>query len=230
MQGTQLLAAIAEQLKLPLTAIVRHAELGQLIARPEHVDLSTIRMQASAALTLVDSYLLGLQLMHEQGKLQLEPVSVSSVLTDTAHQLHQFAKQYGVELELHIGGKFAPVMAHRLGFRAALISMGHTLIESQTVEGKHRRIAMAVNRSPHGIVAGMYGEYEALSTARWRQALQLCGRARQPFNALAIGSGAGVFVADAILQAMDTRLRVGRHHKQTGLCATLLPSQQLQLV
>jgi hypothetical protein len=44
------------------------------------------------------------------------------------------------------------------------------------------------------------------------------------------GSGAGVFVADAILAAMASRLRVGRFMKLPGFAVTLPASEQLQLV
>jgi hypothetical protein len=60
--------------------------------------------------------------------------------------------------------------------------------------------------------------------------LQLCGKVRQPFTMLAGDSGAGLFVAEAILQAMEANLRVGKHSKNYGLATTLQPSQQLSLV
>lgn len=230
-----LLSSVAEQLKVPLTIIARQAEAGQLVGTIElsHLNhLLTMRVQADAALTLVDSYLLGLELLREQSSLDLEPVSVSSMLVDTAHTLDRYAKQYDVDLELHIGGKYEPVMAHPRGLRAALLSLGYALIESQAAQdtAKRHQLSLAAHRTQHGIVAGVYGDYEQLSAEEWRRALKLYGRAQQPFMALSAGSSAGLFVANTILEAMSTRLRVGRHQRQSGLAATLQPSQQLQLV
>src|SRR6476661_3212441 len=109
-QADNLLLSVAEHLKVPLTTIARQAELGQLTGRVELTDAAAIRTQATAALTLVESYLLGLELMSQQGSLQLEPVSVSSTLMDAAHDLDRFAKHYQVQLEVEVGGKFGPVM------------------------------------------------------------------------------------------------------------------------
>ncbi|HYH74322.1 MAG TPA: hypothetical protein VD735_00015 [Candidatus Saccharimonadales bacterium] len=226
-EAALLLRSIAEQLKLPLTAIARQAELGTLTGRTELTDLKSISTHASTALLLVDSYLMGLHLLHQQAALSLEPVSVSSMLTETAHELNGLARQYDVTLDLHIAGKYAPVMAHQAALKSALVSLGCGLLESGPIEGS--RLTLAVHRTPHGIVTGVYGDFLALSTSRWRKALALHGKAAQPLRALG-GNAAGLFVAETILQAMETRLRVGKYLHQHGLATTLQSSQQLSLV
>lgn len=225
---TRLLRSIAGQMKQPLTAIARQAELGELTGNPALVDLAAVRTHATAAMTLVDCYLLGLQLMQEQAALEVEPVSVSSMLVETAHELDGFARQYGTGLDLRIAGRYEPVMAHRAGLKSALLALGYALLEGYPSTGG--RLTLAVHRTPHGIVTGLYGNYEQLSAVQWRRALELQGKAPQPFGSLCGGSGAGIFVAETILQAMATRLRVGRHQKQQGLATTLQPSQQLRFV
>ena len=227
-ETTQLLRSVAEQLKMPLATIARQAELGQLTGDIKLTDLSAIRTHASAALTLVDCYLLGLQLIREQASLPLEPVSVSSLLVETAHELSGFAKQYNTNLELHIGGKYEPVMAHAAGLKSALLSLGYGLLESYPMN-QHGSLTLAVHRTSKGIVAGLYGDYENLSADAWRKALALQGKAPRPFGGLS-GNGAGLFIAEAILQAMGTNLRVAKHHKKQGLATTLQPSQQLRFV
>jgi K+-sensing histidine kinase KdpD len=227
-RDTPLLRSIAEQLKTPLTIIARQTELEELRNGSSSTSLQTVRTQANSALTLVESYLLGLQLLENQNELALEPVSVSSLLVDVAHELQDLARTYGTELELHIAGKYQPVMAHPRGLRAALLSLGYTLLESYPLE--QRRLSLAVHRTPHGIVTGLYGDYHELSSKQWHQALELQGRARQPFTAISSGSGAGIFVAQTILQAMTAYLRVSKYRNQHGLATTLQPSQQLQFV
>ena len=226
-EATQLLRSVAEQLKIPLATIARQAELGQLTGVPEMVDLAAIRTHAAAALTLVDSYLLGLQLMRGQATLLLEPVSVSSTLAEAAHELDSFAKQYGAKLELHVAGKYEPVMAHPSGLKSALLALGFALLEGYPKRGG--LLTLAVHRTPHGIVTGLYGDYERLNAQEWRKALTLQGSAPRPFGALS-GNSAGLFVAEAIFQAMSTKLRVGIHRKQQGLATTLQSSQQLSFV
>ncbi|HSX31782.1 MAG TPA: hypothetical protein VLF43_00840 [Candidatus Saccharimonadales bacterium] len=227
-----LLLSVAEQLKVPLTIIARQAELGVLTDSPGQAGSETIRMQAVAALTLVDSYLLGLELLRSQTELELEPVSVPSLLVDTAHDLDRFARHYNVHIELTTAGKYGPVMSHARGLKAALLSLGFVLVEAQAAgdQRKPRRLQLATHRTPHGIVTGMYGDYEALSTKHWRTALAMAGKARQPLVSMNSGSGAGLFVADAILRSMQSSLRVGKYQHLPGLAATLQPSKQLQFV
>lgn len=232
-RANSLLISVAEQLKVPLTTIARQAEFGTLTGGGVGLAGATaISIQAAAALTLVDSYLLGLELLHEQTQLPLEPVSIASMLTDAAHDLDRFARQYNVQLEVEIAGKYAPVMSHPRALRAALLSLGFSLIEAQAAQEMKgpRRVILASHRTPHGIVTGIYGQYKALSADRWRKALGLYGKAQQPLAALSPGSSAGLFVADAILRSMETRLRVGRYQHQSGLAATFQPSRQLQFV
>ena len=56
----RLLVSVAEQLKVPLTQIARRAELGE--ARILPIDARAVHTEATAALALVDSYLLSLEL------------------------------------------------------------------------------------------------------------------------------------------------------------------------
>lgn len=224
---TDVLRSVAEQLKVPLTIIARQAELSQVVgAVPQ--DLRAMQVHAAAALTLVDCYLLGLALADGQTLLELEPVSLSSVLTSAAQDLYHLARQQNVELDVRVAGKYEPVMANQRGLKAALTSLGYGLLETVEAQtNKRHYLTFAVHRTPHGLVAGVYGQYKDLEAHEWRTALKLRGKVNQPFTALCAGSGAGLFVADAILRSMTTKLRVGRHQKEAGLAATFQSSKQL---
>jgi len=208
-----LLSAVAEQLKVPLTIIARQAEWEGLSVEPEAASrtAATIQTQADAALQLVDSYLLGLELLRHQTQLPLEPVSVSSMLVDTAHTLTRFAQQYGIDVEVRVGGRYEPVMAHAGGLRAALLSLGFGLVETYAAqESRHRRqLMLATHRTSQGIVTGVYGAGDIVNAEQWRTASGLLGRAPQPLTGLTTGTGAGLFVADTIFRGMESRLRVG---------------------
>ena len=226
----QLLLSVAEELKTPLLQIGRQAELAA--GAPSTESLEQIQTIADMALRLVDNYVLGARLALEDNyQLTMEPVSISSVLYDTGQQLHAMAKLYGVELELNVGGKFGPVMAHRQGLQSALVSLGHALIEALPAIGdKHQRLQLAAHRCRYGIVTGVYSDVEQVTTEALRQGKKLNGHARQPLATMTHTAGAGVFVADAILQAMDSELTVSRHHNLYGLGAILRPNPQLQLI
>lgn len=222
-----LLRIIAEQLRLPLCSIARQAELSQLTGNIALEDLNAVHARATAALTLVDSYLLGLQLMQTQATLELEPVSVSALLVDVAHELDGFAKQYDAKLSLQIGGRFAPVMAHRQGLKAALLALTYGLLEASVTYGEE--ITLAVHRTPKGIITGVYGGFEGCNSESWRRALNLMSNASQPIAAIPT-NGAMLFVAHTILRAMSSKLRPSIYRKGRGLAATLHTSQQLSFV
>jgi hypothetical protein len=228
----QLVLSIAEQLKLPLTQIARRAELASM---DSSADFGNIRVITDSALQLMDSYMMGVGLaLQDQYSLEVEPVSISSILYDTGQQLQNIAKEYGVELELNIAGKYGPVMAHRAGLQSALASLGYALIEAMpAAEGSgstQLRLQLASHRCRYGIVAGLYSDIKGFSAEALRQGRRLHGHTRQPLTKLSHTSGAGVFVADSILNAMHSSLKVSRHHRLHGLGVVLKPTNQLQLV
>lgn len=224
----QLLLSVAEELKLPLLQIARQAEHGQLT---DTADLKAIQATADTALKLLDNYALGVRLALELEPLTLESVSVSSVLYDAGQQLDALAKNYGVDLELNIAGKFGPVLAHRQGLQAALVSLGAALIEAlPAMEQPQLKLQLATHRSRYGIVAGVYTDTKQLSNEALHKGRALQRHSRQPLLNLSHTSGAGVFVADSILNAMNLRLTASRHHRLYGLGAVLQPNHQLQLV
>jgi signal transduction histidine kinase len=225
-----LLRSVAEELKLPLLQIGRDAELQDMASTGANIDLTRIQNNADMALLLIDSYLLGLELNEAQTELLLEPVSLTGTLNDAAHTLSKFARQYNTKFELVSSGKFGLVMAHAIALRAALLSLGYALISVPQLDKSNHRIVLGVHQSGHGLVAGVYGDFDAIAHTHLKQARSLYGRARQPFRMLSSGSAAGVFVADTIFQAMHTKLNVSHHHKNIGLAATLQPSKQLLLV
>jgi len=224
----QLLLSVAEELKLPLTQIARKAEQLRLTGE---TDLSAIQTTADNALKLLDSYILGVQLRLQPEQLAPESVSVASVLYDTGQQLDALAKSYGVALELSVTGRFGPVLAHRRGLQAALVSLGASLIEALPAqENPQLKLQLATHRCRYGIVAGLYSETPSLTNQALQRGRQLAGRSRQPLVNLTHTNGAGVFVADTILRAMNLRLRTSRHHRLYGLGAVMQPNYQMQLI
>ncbi len=225
-----LLLTVVEQLKLPLINIARRAELAGSV--PEPAALDTIRITADAALQLLDNYLLGVQLAGQGTSMfETEPVSVAAVLHDAGNQLQPLAKAYGVQLDLQVDGRYGPVMAHRRGLQAALVSLGYALVEALPAqEAPQLRLHMSAHRCRYGIVAGLYCETGRITAQALRLGRQLQGRARQPLNFLSHSTGAGVFVADAILHAMQVHLTASRHRHMYGLGAVLPLNPQLQFV
>ena len=204
-QNQRLLKIMAEDLKLPLLQIARQAELGQ----PLGGSLEVIESSASQALWLIDAYLLSQKIGQES--LPLEPVTVSSVLDDTAHDLYNLAKQYDCNLEVQLSGRYGPVMANRQALRAVLVGLGSSLIGAGGAD-PGATVILSSYKTRRGIVAGVYSQDQELGQTLLEQ------------------SGAAVYMANRLLSGMDSHLRAARHNQLSGLAATLLPSQQLALI
>ena len=175
----QLLLSVAEELKIPLLQIARRAE-NSLLEGPQ-ADLKVIQSTADSALNLLDNYVLGVRLAMHPASLAVEPVSVSSVLYDAGQQLDSLAKNYGVSLELGIAGRFGPVLAHRQGLQAALVSLGAALIEALPAQDNPQlKLYMATHRSRYGIVAGLYADTRQLTKQALERGRRLQSQSRQP--------------------------------------------------
>lgn len=225
-----LLLSVVEQLKMPLMHIARSAELGSMPGG--QVNLRDMQVSADAAVQLLDNYILGVQLASQEASLiHTEPVAISSVLYSAGQRLLPLARAYGVELDMQIDGKYGPVMAHRQGLEAALVSLGYALVEALPAQDAPQlKLQLSAHRCRYGIVAGLYCETEQVTTQALRTGRQLYGQARQPLGSISHTSGAGVFVADAILHAMQSQLTTSRYRRMYGLGAVLPLNPQLQLV
>jgi hypothetical protein len=225
----QLFLGLAEQLSRPFLQISRLAEIAAT-GSSASLDWQAVQAIASSSLNLVESYALSLRIQGKLTPLELEPVTVSSLLYDTLQALSPYAKQYGVELELDTGPRLGPILADRNILQSALQNLGQVFIVAGAEAEKPQPVRLAAHRGRYGVVAGLYGSEQGLSVDSLRRAHALQGSARQPLQRLVSGPAAGVFVADSLLQTLSARLHIARYHKLSGLAATLQPSQQLQFV
>ncbi len=225
----QLLLNVAEELKMPLVRIARANEQN-LLGLSENDSNRIIQTTADSAIKLLENYILGVKLALEPVKLSYESVSVSSILYDSKHQLEPLAKINGVNLELNISSHIQPVVCSKLGLEAALVSLGTTLIESTASSSEQLKLQFAAHRSRYGIVAGIYAQTSQLSAQALKAGRRLQSSSRQPFVNLTHNNGAGIFAADAILNAMDLHLISSRHQRLYGIGTVLQPINQMQLV
>jgi len=215
----RLLSALAEELKLPLVQIALNAELA---------GNAESKVSAQSALLLIDSYILGVNHANQQA-LQFEPVTLSSVLFDTANVLGPIAKQKGYKINMDIGGKFGPVMGHRQSLQYAFAVLGYELMGTPP-QNVNSSITLAVRKAAGGFMAGVFSDNPLLSSASLKRARAMVGAARQTFPLGSSANGAGYFIADSLLASVAAQLKVTRHNSQTGVGVVLSPSQQLRLV
>lgn len=224
----RLFACLAEQVKLPFLQVAQAAELLGSSPGNDKKNQQTIQEVSAAAIQLIDGFLLQVRLQQE-ARLNLEPVSVSSVMYDTAELLSRYAKLNNCELRLDISGKYGPVMAHASGLKAALANIGYSLIDAAEA-GKKQIVTLGVRKNSSGISAGVYTDGVDLTPGILKQARSMKGFVHQPLASFASSNAAGIFVADGLMTSLGAPLKVSRLHGTTGLAATFLPSRQLSLV
>lgn len=224
----RLLRTLAEELKTPLMQIARTAELAQL--SNQTTDSARIEVMADASLKLLDSYVMSTQAVIGQQIMELEPVSLSALMYDTAEYLNKYAGLYDCNLVLEVGSRNGLVMANPSGLQAALISLGYSFIHVFADDDKSHKLRLVAGTNKNGVSTGVMVDSPAVASDMLHRARSLYGRARQPLSKLTYNSGAGIFVADSLFDSMATQLRVIRGRQSSGLVATLLPSTQLALL
>ena len=232
-QPDSLFINLAEQVKLPFLQIAHASEL--MSESSDKVPMEQlrrdIRMTSQAALKLIDGYLLSVELQ-SSSQLELESVSVSSIMFDAATSLRDYALAHDCDLELNVDGKFGPVLGHRQALLAGFVSLGYSFIESAVKpdNGAKARVDLSLRRTASGISAGVYVSNDRLSKSLLARAKDFGALNHQPLTAFDSGNGTGVFVADALFQSIGAPLKLARAHGLMGLAATLIPSRQLSLV
>lgn len=220
----RLLLALAEELKTPLLKIAYGAELAATLTGAGQA--SDIQHTAFSAIRLIDSYLLSSQASNGQLELTLEPVALGAVMQDALHSVQPISKQYSCSLLLDVSHKQPLVMANRVAVEAALTNLLTVFIESGTSS-----VQLRSYRSRAGISSGVFvNDGVKISHMMFQKARELYGWARQPMPDITAGSGAGVFVADALFHSMNTYLRPARQGTWHGLAASFIPNRQLNLV
>jgi hypothetical protein len=228
-ENNDLFLNLAEQVKQPFVQIAHAAEL---LENPSLSPKSreTITVASKGAIQLIDGYLLSVELQREN-QLDLEPVSLSSVLYDTAEVLHDFAQAHECNVQLHFSGKYGPVMAHKRAVQAALTNLGLSFIEAALHDGKTKPVVtLAVRRHKYGISTGVYSKNEGLSSQLLKRARILQGSSRQPLSGFESGTGTSIFIADTLFSHIQSTMKVARFRGLSGLAATLKPSLQMSLV
>lgn len=224
----RLLSGIAEQVKLPFVQILHAIETIDE-NRPESQKI--ISSVSQSALHLIDGYLLNVRLQRE-GQLDLEPVSVSSLLYDIAEALRENARINGCEINLKVAGKYGPVMAHKDVLFSALTNLGHSFIDAleSSDTGQQRNITLSVRRTPAGISTGVYSDGLDISDSELQRAKESFNFSHQPMAGFSSDNAAGILVADSLFSRIDAEMRAVSLDKQRGFAITLQPSRQLSLV
>jgi hypothetical protein len=228
-EDERLFKAIIEQLKLPLLHIARKSESAKYGSEVSYNDINSI---AEMSIKMIDSYLLTSG-QNSQISLDLEPVSISSVLNSAANNLSNLAKLYNCNVELRMAGKYEPVMTNRAKLEAAYTMLGYSFIEANVAnnEGSKRgSVLLTGYRTSKGLVAGVFSPEIEVTNQILSRSLSNFNNSKQVLPEISQSSGAGIIIANSILNDLANKLRVAHYKKLSGLGANLISSRQMQLI
>ena len=230
-----LLLALSDDLALPFLQVKSSIE----VAGNENYSGATmleqaknIHLSSEAGLLLVEAY--RMLLKSDQILLEaFEPVAIGAVLEEVAHRLSDYAKEYGVQIQVDVQGRFAPILAHTASLELAIEVLSASIIRAQASQnsGKAARIVLGAHKSSEGLLAaGVFSDVRGLSDKSLRAARSLLGRAHQPLPHVPPGSASGILVADMLCESLWQPLRKSAHRSMDGLATNLPISKQLEFI
>lgn len=220
---------LVEQLKLPFLQISRTAELFE--TKKDFSLIKQIQTNAEFSLKLIDNYALSLRLSADKNLVSQESFLVSSILYNSAQLLKEYADLYSIRLELDLRSRSLPVVGNRFVLESAMLSLGMSLIEAaSSLNSETSSLLLSTHNSRFGVVAGIYSSKLNITSQLLKEGLVLKNKAWQPFQSLLSSSGSGIFIADALLKAINLNLLVSKHRHKVGLGVILKTNQQLELV
>ena len=188
-------------------------------------ELSMAQQKSHAVLAnvlhVLDALLVSRQL-EDQTTLQIEPINVGSVMADVAHRLYPYAKALDCSIDVVVSSAQRPVIANRDLLETALLALGSSVVSvksfGETAVGKP--IVLAANSRAHSVQLGMYAQILENFAAR--------SSTHTSYDAVAAG-GAGVWVAELLMQRMAATLKQSSFQKTPGYATALPYSPQLTL-
>ncbi|NBU33328.1 hypothetical protein EB118_01310 [bacterium] len=218
-----LFSALAQDLKTPLVRILFMAE-----AESARAD---IRSAARHAIDTIDAYTLSTS--SQQTQLALQPISPAAVVVDAAYSLADHAKQFSCNVLITTPKKQAVILANRHVATTALTMMGRAFIESHQHSSPQAKqiITLASYSTKNGICIGVFTDSSQQFSRQFAaKAKANIGKALRPFSDLANGASSQLFIADQLVDAMSSSIRLARHGGLHGLVFDMKITNQLCLV
>ncbi len=226
---SSILGALANDLRAPLLQISYLAELAQ--ATGSQTSLSEIELIAKAAMTDIDSLLLGLRSSVGQLELPLQSMSPSAVIYDTLQTLSPYAKRYRCGLNADVQ-KRTIAMINPGALTYVLKSLSQTLIKLgsglSTKPMLHLDCHLVKGRPEVQLLFdGEIGELLKNSVNRAEQ-FSTVSKITKP--QLISSGAASLFVVQQLVDSMQAKLKLISKSNSHGFSLSLMPSNQLSLI
>jgi signal transduction histidine kinase len=229
----QSLVAAAHELKTPL-AIIAHLASSledELLVTPAQRQASLRRIQLSAERTmrLIQGLTTSYRLSEQQLSLalNLQPVNITQVCEEVAHEITPFAKVQGQELQLRLGQRSQLVVGDRELLHSVLFNLLDNAIR-HTPPGAS--VSMHIRRRTEVVRVCVHDSGPGIQPSDMTQLKQRLGKQTQPIITRSSGSGLGLYIAGQLAGAMGGRVGVGTVKAGADFHVDLLHSHQLSFV
>lgn len=228
----QLLSCLSSSLRLPLVQTLTEI---QLIDQGLLKDTTVSKILIKNTIRLIEAYEYSLKLRFNNSSFKnRDLVSIDDLLYQTSSSLKDLASIYNVNLAFDFKKSQDPIITNKQATLTALESITSSLIiNSQLTDTKgrssKRTIHLASHRTKYGIVAGVYLENNQLAISQISKN-RLAGKVYQPIKSFQASSSSGLFIAQNILESLNSKLTASKHQHMRGYGFTLEPSHQLSFV
>ncbi len=222
----KLLADISHEFRTPLTVIRGESEIalrGKIKTKAEYQEtLARIIEQADQTTRLVDDLLFIARANAGEPRLKIRPVSVSNLLSATCTDLTAKAKKNKINIEQDLKDENSVVM----GDAGRLRQVFSILIDNALRYSKQEStVSVALNRNDKEIVVTIRDTGIGLTKEEERQAFQRFFRGGKA-QGHARGTGLGLPVAKAIVEAHKGRITLEGKLGEGALATVVLPAEE----
>lgn len=229
----QSLVAAAHELKTPL-AIISHlasALEDNALDTPQARRDSLQRIQLSAERTmrlvqdLTTTYRIGQQQLSLA--LDLQPVNITQVCEEVAHEMMPFAKAHNQPLRLELGQRSQMVVGDRALLHSVLFNLLDNALRHTPPE---TLVNMHIRRRSEVVRVCVQDNGPGILPSDMTQLKQRLGTLTQPIVTRSSGSGLGLYIAQQLASAMGGRIGVGKIKSGADFHVDLLHSRQLSFL
>lgn len=229
----QSLVAAAHELKTPLAIIAHLASAleDESLATPEQrrAGLQRIQLSAERTMRLIQGLTTSYRLGDEQLKLalNLQPVNITQICEEVAHEILPFARVQSQTLELALGQRSQLVVGDKELLHSVLFNLLDNAIRHTPPQ---TTVRMHVRRRTELVRVCVHDSGPGIQPSDMTKLKQRLGTHTQPIVTRSSGSGLGLYIAQQLADAMGGRLGVGTVKSGADFHVDLLHSRQLSFI
>ena len=229
----QSLVAAAHELKTPL-AIISHlasALADNALDTPEarRDSLQRIQLSVQRTMRLVQDLTTTYRISEQQLGLALDfqPVNITQVCEEVAHEITPFATAHSQALHLELGRKSQLVVGDRELLHSVLFNLLDNALRHTPSE---TAVRIHLRRRSEVVRVCVHDSGPGIQPSDMTQLKQRLGKLTQPIVTRSSGSGLGLYIAQQLAGAMGGRVGVGTVKNGADFHVDLLHSRQLSFV